>query len=46
MIVCIDVEEILDIHCTVPVVQSEGHRLPSVYRVLHALAKTTPLKNR
>lgn len=24
---------------TIPIVQSDGHRFPSVYRVLHTLAK-------
>lgn len=33
-------------HCVSPVMQSDGHRLPSVYRVLHTLAKTTPLKQK
>lgn len=33
-------------HCALPVMQSDGHRLPSVYRVLHTLAKTTPRKQR
>lgn len=26
-------------HCTVPVMKSDGHRIPSMYRVVHALAK-------
>lgn len=31
---------------TLPVMQSNRHRLPSVYRVLHTLTKTTPQKQK
>lgn len=33
-------------HFALPVMQSDGHGLPSVYRVLHTLAKTAPQKQK
>lgn len=45
--VCVCIEERDDIHCTVPVVKSDGHGVSSMHRVVHAQAQNprTPVKH-